>query len=67
MAVPRKKISPARRGKRRGGHKNPRSLWTEDKESGALHRPHHMIPESGMWRGRVILPPKVKAEKTEDA
>ena len=66
MAVPRKKISPSRRGKRRAGHRNPQGLWTEDKESGELHRPHHMIPENGMWRGRVILPPKVKTEKTQE-
>lgn len=64
MAVPRGKVSGARRGKRRSGHKNPRGLWAEDK-NGDLHRPHHMNLATGEWRGRIILPPKVKKEKAE--
>lgn len=67
MAVPRGKVSPSRRGKRRSGHTNPRGLWTEDKKSGELHRPHHMIAATGEWRGRIIMPPKVKAEKPNEA
>ena len=65
MAVPRKKVSRARRGKRRSGHSQARAVWTEDQASGELHRPHHMIPATGAWRGRIILPPKIKGEEAE--
>ncbi len=65
MAVPRKKVSRARRGKRRSGHSRALPVWSEDKESGELHRPHHMTPATGAWRGHIILPPKVKSEEPE--
>jgi hypothetical protein len=33
-------------------------LWSEDKETGEYHRPHHIDLETGMYRGRQVLPPK---------
>ena len=67
MAVPRRKTTPSRRGKRRSGHRLSFGSWTEDKDSGELHRPHHMIEATGMWRGRLIKPPKPPKEKTTES
>ena len=38
MAVPKRKISPSRRGKRRGGHQSEVPTYVENKDSGELHR-----------------------------
>ncbi len=62
MAVPRKKVSRARRGKRRSGWRLAPVNLVEDKQSGQLHRPHHMLPRSGLYRGRQILRPKEAGE-----
>ncbi len=62
MAVPRKKTTPSRRGKRRSGHKTALPSFMEDKQTGELRRPHHIAPKAGTYRGRQILPP-VKEEE----
>ena len=58
MAVPKRKVSPATRGKRRSvdALKNP--TYIEDKDSGELRRPHHIDLKTGMYRGRQIMEPK---------
>ena len=43
MAVPRKKMSRSRIGMRRSGHKLQTVTWIEDKKSGELRRPHHVV------------------------
>jgi large subunit ribosomal protein L32 len=58
MAVPRKKLTRSRIGKRRSGHKMATITWVEDKKSGELRRPHHIDLKTGMYRGRQVLPAK---------
>jgi large subunit ribosomal protein L32 len=58
MAVPKRKVSPSRRGMRRSGHKMQTVTYVEDKQSGELQRPHHVNLKTGMYRGKQILEPK---------
>ena len=55
MAVPKRKISPSRRGKRRGGHQSEVPTYVENKDSGELHRPHHIDLKTGTYNGKKIL------------
>jgi large subunit ribosomal protein L32 len=61
MAVPKRKVSPSRRGMRRSADALKQPTYVEDKDSGELRRPHHVDLKSGMYKGRQILKPK-KAE-----
>ena len=58
MAVPKRKVSPSRRGKRRGGHQSINSTYVENKDSGELHRPLHIDLKTGMYNGRQVLEKK---------
>ena len=58
MAVPKRKVSPSRRGKRRAADALPKATYIENPDSGELHRPHHVDLKSGMYRGRQILDPR---------
>ena len=58
MAVPKRKVSPSRRGKRRLGYKRKEPTYVESKDSGELHRPHHIDLKSGMYNGKQILTQK---------
>ncbi|MHA1164182.1 MAG: 50S ribosomal protein L32 [Alphaproteobacteria bacterium] len=58
MAVPKRKISPSRRGKRRSADALKNPTYIEDKDSGELRRPHHIDLKTGMYRGRQIVEPK---------
>ncbi len=58
MAVPKRKISRAKRGSRRSADAIKRPSYVEDKESGELRRPHHIDLKTGMYRGKQILEPK---------
>ncbi|GAB4237064.1 MAG: 50S ribosomal protein L32 [Methyloligellaceae bacterium] len=58
MAVPKRKVSPSRRGKRRSADALDQPAYIEDKDSGELRRPHHIDLKTGMYRGRQILEPK---------
>ncbi|MFN3868334.1 MAG: 50S ribosomal protein L32 [Hyphomicrobiaceae bacterium] len=60
MAVPRKKVSPMKRGQRRSHDALSTPVYVEDKDSGERRRPHHIDLKSGKYRGRQILPPKVE-------
>jgi large subunit ribosomal protein L32 len=55
MAVPRKKVSRMKRGFRRSADSLKAEVYTEDKDSGNLRRPHHIDLKSGKYRGRQIL------------
>lgn len=57
MAVPKRKVTPSRRGMRRAHDKLARATYIEDKESGELRRPHHIDPTTGKYRGRQVLEP----------
>ena len=58
MAVPKRKVSPSRRGKRRLGHKTKAPTFVENKASGELHSPHHIDHTTGMYNGKQILAQK---------
>jgi large subunit ribosomal protein L32 len=58
MAVPRKKTTPMKRGQRRSGHRKEKVTYVENKQTGELHRPHHIDLKTGMYRGKQILQPK---------
>jgi large subunit ribosomal protein L32 len=61
MAVPKRKTSPMKRGFRRSADALKAPTYVEDKDSGELHRPHHVDLKSGMYRGRQVL--KVKSKQ----
>lgn len=58
MAVPRKKVSVAKRNSRRAHDAISAPAYVEDKESGERRRPHHIDLKSGKYRGRQILAPQ---------
>ena len=58
MAVPKSKITRAKRGMRRAHDSLGKPTYVEDKQSGELRRPHHIDLKTGMYRGRQVLTPK---------
>ena len=58
MAVPKRKVSRARRGQRRSADALAKPTYVEDKDSGELRRPHHIDLKTGMYRGRQVIEPK---------
>ncbi len=67
MAVPKRKTTPSKRNMRRSHHRAGTHLFTEDKKSGELRRPHHMDLSTGMYRGKQILVKKVKKEESSES
>ncbi len=55
MAVPKRKVSPMKRGFRRSADALRAPTYVEDKESGELRRPHHIDLKTGKYRGRQVL------------
>lgn len=55
MAVPKKKVSKARRDKRRAHHALAKPTYVENPDTGEYHRPHHIDLKTGMYRGRQVL------------
>lgn len=55
MAVPKRKTSKMKRRQRQASHKRALPAISEDKQSGGLHLPHRVCPETGMYRGRQVL------------
>ena len=58
MAVPKRKVSPSRRGKRRAADALAKPTYIENPDSGELHRPYHVDLKSGIYRGRQVLDPR---------
>ena len=58
MAVPKTKISKARRGQRRSHDALSVTNWVEDNNTGEPKRRHHIDLKTGMYKGRQVL--KVK-------
>tara|TARA_B100001175_G_scaffold161011_1_gene136415 strand:+ start:1145 stop:1324 length:180 start_codon:yes stop_codon:yes gene_type:complete len=58
MAVPKRKTTPSRAGKRRSHIKFSRKNIVEDKKSGEYRLSHHIDLKTGMYKGRQILEPK---------
>jgi len=58
MAVPKKKVTRMKRGHRRSTDALKQPAYVENKETGELHRPHHIDLKSGIYNGRQVLEPK---------
>ena len=58
MAVPKSKISSSKRGMRRAHDRLSISSYVEDKDTGEIHRPHHIDLKTGMYNGKQILAQK---------
>lgn len=52
---------------RRSHHALKNRVVVKDKESGAIRLPHRLDETTGMYRGKLIAPQKVKAEKVTKA
>jgi large subunit ribosomal protein L32 len=60
MAVPKSKITRSRRGTRRSHDSLTCDTYVESKDTGELHRPHHIDLKTGMYKGRQVI--KVKSK-----
>ena len=58
MAVPKRKVTSAKRGMRRAHDRLEGETYIEDKDSGELRRPHHIDLKTGRYRGRQVLEPR---------
>ena len=58
MAVPKRKTSKSRSGKRRSHIKESSKNIIEDKKSGEFRLSHHVDLKTGIYNGRQILDPK---------
>ena len=58
MAVPKRKVSPSRRGMRRSHDALKPEAFHECPNCGELKRPHNMCQACGHYNGRLILEPK---------
>ena len=54
MAVPKRKVSPSRRGMRRSHDALTKPTLSVDATSGETHRRHHVTPD-GFYRGRKVV------------
>ena len=55
MAVPKKKVSPSRRGMRRSHEALPTQAHAECPNCGELKRPHHVCSHCGHYDGREVV------------
>ena len=55
MAVPKRKTTRSRAGKRRSHHKFSTKNVIEDKKSGEYRLSHHLDLKTGFYKGRQIL------------
>ena len=55
MAVPKRKTSKSRAGKRRSHIKVSAKNIVEDKKSGEYRLPHHIDLKTGIYNGKKIL------------
>mgnify|MGYP001346660135 FL=1 len=55
MAVPKSKISKAKRGSRRAHDALNVTNWVEDNNTGEPKRRHHIDLKTGMYKGRQVL------------
>ena len=66
MAVPKRKISPSRRGMRRAHDSLQSQTWIEDQDSGELRRPHHIDLETGCYRGMQVIESNESTDSGEE-
>ena len=65
MAVPKKKISSSRRGKRRSHRALSVSLVMECPNCGAEKRPHHVCRSCGYYNAKQVVQFKIEEERKE--
>ena len=58
MAVPKRKTTRSRSGKRRSHIKFSQKNIIEDKKSGEYRLPHHVDLKTGFYKGRQVFEPK---------
>ena len=58
MAVPKRKTTRSRSGKRRSHIKFNSKNIIEDKKTGEYRLSHHLDLKTGMYKGRQVLDPK---------
>ena len=58
MAVPKRKTTVSKRGKRRSHLAANFKNVVEDKKSGEFRLPHHVDMKTGMYNGKQIFKPK---------
>ena len=58
MAVPKRKTTKSRAGKRRSHMNHNTKNIIEDKKSGEYRLSHHMDLKTGFYKGRQVLDPK---------
>ena len=58
MAVPKRKTTSSRSGKRRSHIKFTKKNIVEDKNSGEYRLSHHLDLKTGLYKGRQVLDPK---------
>lgn len=54
-------------GNRRSHHALKSTNIVTDKESGNLRLPHRLDEATGMYRGKLVVPPRAKATKVKEA
>ena len=58
MAVPKRKTTKSRAGKRRSHIRHSSKNIIEDKKSGEYRLSHHMDLKTGFYKGSQVLAPK---------
>ena len=58
MAVPKRKVSPHRRGNRRAHDSLKVEAFQECSNCGELKRPHNLCSACGFYNGREVMAPK---------
>ncbi len=58
MAVPKRKISKARKRARRSHHALPKSQLIACENCGSMRRPHRVCPECGYYKNAPVATPK---------
>ena len=62
----RMRITKGKTGSRRSHHRLTAPRLSNDTETGSTHKRHHLDLETGMYRGKQIITPKVKKNKAEE-
>ena len=65
MAVQKSRRTRSTRGARRGHDSLQLTELSYDSETGETHRRHHISPD-GFYRGKEVIPQKVKASKEDE-
>ncbi|RME92627.1 MAG: 50S ribosomal protein L32 [Candidatus Hydrogenedentota bacterium] len=65
MAVPKRKTSRSKKGKRRSHHALGKPNLRPCPHCGEYGLPHRVCPECGYYKGRQVIIPKVKISKKE--